>query len=151
MGWGIIILKKDVYLTFCLWLFETSQILNCSQKQSNSRCLRDMFTYIQHTFYKKGMLDLYISAWASALLVQTTMGNAKASNSGTSNRYRFPRFSFYNKYFSKNESFDSGICEQKLIIMKLSFLLLISFCFYLNNPLAELNQRIFNSSNGSSI
>ena len=39
---------------------------------------------------------LYISAWAiSALLVQTVMGNAKASECGTSNRYRFPRFSFY--------------------------------------------------------
>ena len=36
----------------------------------------------------------YISAWASALLVQSVMGNAKALKSGTSNRYRFPRF-FY--------------------------------------------------------
>ena len=38
--------------------------------------------------------SLYISAWASALLVQTVMGNAKASKCGTSNRYRFPRFFF---------------------------------------------------------
>ena len=36
----------------------------------------------------------YISAWASALLVQTELGNARASKSGTSNRYRFPRFFF---------------------------------------------------------
>ena len=35
---------------------------------------------------------IYISAWASALLVQTTMGNARALISGTSDRYRFPRF-----------------------------------------------------------
>ena len=35
----------------------------------------------------------YISAWASALLVLVRVGNAKASNSGTSSRYRFPRFS----------------------------------------------------------
>ena len=34
---------------------------------------------------------IYISAWASALLVQTTMGNARALISGTSDRYRFPR------------------------------------------------------------
>ena len=37
---------------------------------------------------------VYISAWASALLVQTAMGSAKPSKCGTSNRYRFPRF-FY--------------------------------------------------------
>ena len=39
-------------------------------------------------------VDVYIniSAWASALLVQTVMGNARALSSGTSNRYRLPRF-----------------------------------------------------------
>ena len=37
---------------------------------------------------------VYISAWASALLVLTKLGNAKALMRGTSNRYRFPRF-FY--------------------------------------------------------
>ena len=35
---------------------------------------------------------LYISAWASALLVLTKLGNAKALMRGTSNRYRSPRF-----------------------------------------------------------
>ena len=61
------------------------------------------YVYIyKNTFYRKSVLSLYISTWASALLVQTTAGSSKASNSGTSNRYRFPRFSFYNKYFSKN-------------------------------------------------
>ena len=35
---------------------------------------------------------LYISAWASVLLVLTKLGNAKALMRGTSNRYRFPRF-----------------------------------------------------------
>ena len=34
----------------------------------------------------------YISAWASALLVLTMSGNAKASWRGTSNKYRLPRF-----------------------------------------------------------
>lgn len=37
---------------------------------------------------------LYISAWASALLVLATVGNAKALNRGTSDRYRLPRFFF---------------------------------------------------------
>ena len=36
------IYRKDVYLTFCSWLFEISQVLNRSRKQSNSRCLRGM-------------------------------------------------------------------------------------------------------------
>ena len=53
---------------------------------------------------------LYISAWASALLVQTTTGSSKASNSGTSNRYRFPRFFFYSITYLINEPFGSGIC-----------------------------------------
>ena len=37
-------------------------------------------------------LYICISAWASALLVQTTVGNARASRCGTGNRYRLPRF-----------------------------------------------------------
>ena len=42
---------------------------------------------------------IYISAWASALLVQTAMGNAKASECGTGDRYRFPAFFIYaNRY-----------------------------------------------------
>ena len=38
------------------------------------------------------VVGIHISAWASALLVQTVMGNAKASMRGTGNRYRLPRF-----------------------------------------------------------
>lgn len=34
----------------------------------------------------------YYSAWGSALLVQIVMGNAKASNCGTSDKYSHPRF-----------------------------------------------------------
>lgn len=43
------------------------------------------------TLNKSTLSLLYISAWASALLVQTVVGNAKALKSGTSDRYRFPR------------------------------------------------------------
>ena len=37
-------------------------------------------------------VSLYISAWASALLVLLVQGNAKASDCGTSNKYRLSRF-----------------------------------------------------------
>lgn len=37
-------------------------------------------------------LYICISAWASALLVQTTVGNARASRCGMGNGYRLPRF-----------------------------------------------------------
>ena len=69
------------------------------------------YVYIyKNTFYRKSVLSLYISAWASALLVQTTAGSSKASNSGTSNRYRFPRFFFYSITYLINEPSGSGIC-----------------------------------------
>ena len=38
---------------------------------------------------------VYISAWASALLVQTGLGNAKASMRGTGNRYGLPALFSY--------------------------------------------------------
>ena len=58
-----------------------------------------MYLYDNHmdymTFY------ICISAWASALLVQTVMGNAKASECGTSSWYRFLRlFRVYRKVYS---------------------------------------------------
>ena len=53
-----------------------------------------MFMSSVYPFHMVYTESLYISAWASALLVQTVMGNAKASKCGTSNRYRFPRFFF---------------------------------------------------------
>ena len=93
---GALTFRKDVYLTFLsltLQNFATSQL---SQNKSNGRCLRGMLYTIVHFFTnKRCALLLYISAWAiSALLVQTTMGNARASKSETGNKYRFPRFFF---------------------------------------------------------
>ena len=41
---------------------------------------------------ERGDVYINISAWASALLVRTGLGNARALSSGTSNRYRLPRF-----------------------------------------------------------
>ena len=74
------IFKKRRLLRFCLWLLETSQTSDRSQNKSNGGCLRGMLYTIVHFFTnKRCALSLYISAWAiSALLVQTTMGNAKA-------------------------------------------------------------------------
>ena len=49
-------------------------------------------------WWKYGNLVIYIHIGVgSALLVSTIMGNARASKSETSNRYRFSRFSFYIK------------------------------------------------------
>lgn len=47
-------------------------------------------------------LYIYISAWASALLVQTTVGNARASRCETGNGYRLPRFSYPHVTFNKH-------------------------------------------------
>lgn len=57
VGCDLIIYRKDVYLTFCLWLFETSQLSKPSPKQSNSRCLRDM--YISFNALSERVLNLY--------------------------------------------------------------------------------------------
>ena len=61
---------------------------------------------------------IYISAWASALLVQITMGNARALISGTSDRYRFPRFSFYmlDFQFCYITRPDWGICKDTTLM-----------------------------------
>lgn len=65
---------------------------------------------------------LYISAWASALLVLATVGNAKALNRGTSDRYRFPRFFYLKKDKTKQISVirgfdDSKYCEEHAFVM----------------------------------
>ena len=62
--------EKDVYLTFCLWHIGTSQLLKTSQSQSNGRCLRGVLITAKAPT-NMGLVVLYISAWASALLVLT--------------------------------------------------------------------------------
>ena len=68
------------------------------QKQGNSRCPVGMLSMPLACTASRcgvgayGIGVLYISAWASALLVLTVMGNARASKCGTSDRHRFPRF-----------------------------------------------------------
>jgi len=58
--WEIYIYRKDVYLTFCLWHFRISQVLETCQKQSNSRCLRGMFIPLVYFFFnEKCMLSCY--------------------------------------------------------------------------------------------
>ena len=120
-----IYLRKDVYYVFVLDTLETSQLFNHCQRQSNGRCLRGMLYTIVHFFTnKRCALSLYISAWAiSALLVQTTVGNAKASKHGTSNRYRFPRFFFlYGLVIIYLESSGSGVCWKKIGLLCITIL-----------------------------
>ena len=64
-GWGIVILKKDVYLTFCLWLFETSNTLSSSQNKATvdvyGICLYpwvyfEIKVYVDCYTYQRGLL-----------------------------------------------------------------------------------------------
>ena len=92
--WKIHIYRKDVYLAFCSWLSEISQISITVKAKQQWVSTRYVFISLVSSLWVKDVFKLYISAWASALLVQTVMGNARASESGTGNRYRFPRFFF---------------------------------------------------------
>ena len=91
------IYEKGVYLTLCLWRLENFATFQITVKgQGNGRC---PLGYVSLT---AGIVPAwqaqrlaYISAWASALLVLTVMGNAKASSCGTSDSDRLPRFFVY--------------------------------------------------------
>ena len=78
---GTDIYKEKTFTTFLSLAYqELRKFLNSSQNKSNGGCLRGML-YILSTpcFNIRCTLSLYISAWAiSALLVQATVGNAKA-------------------------------------------------------------------------
>ena len=50
-----------------------------------------MYIFAGAFLCKKRTVSVCISAWASALLVHTVSGNAKASMRGTGDRYRFSR------------------------------------------------------------
>ena len=98
---GMTYYEEGVYLTLCFPAYRNFATFRNCWEQGSGRCLRG---YVIHRIDreascpKEGRVRLvghYISAWASALLVQTVSGNAKASMCGTSNRYRLPRFLFY--------------------------------------------------------
>ena len=73
------IYRKDVYLTFCSWLYRTSQILKSSQNKATvGVCGVCLYPWCAFAGQRCIQVSLYISAWASALLVQTGLGNAKA-------------------------------------------------------------------------
>lgn len=77
--WEIYIYRKDVYLTFCSWLYRTSQILKSSQNKATvGVCGVCLYPWCAFAGQRCIQVSLYISAWASALLVQTGLGNAKA-------------------------------------------------------------------------
>ena len=60
-------------------------------KQSNGRCLRGMLITAKAPT-NVGLVVLYISAWASALLILTGLGNARAVDRGIGNRLDAPAF-----------------------------------------------------------
>ena len=68
VGWDDI-WKEGVYLTPCLWLFKTSHLLISVKEQGNGRCLRDMLIAVPCPTCGVWKQVIYISAWASALLV----------------------------------------------------------------------------------
>ena len=77
--WKIHIYRKDVYLAFCSWHFETSQISNpATNKATVGVCGVCLYPWCAFVGQRCIQVSLYISAWASALLVQTGLGNAKA-------------------------------------------------------------------------
>ena len=51
--WKIHIYRKDVYLAFCSWHFETSQISNPATNKATVRCLRDMLMFLFHLCWSK--------------------------------------------------------------------------------------------------
>ncbi len=61
----------------------------------------------------RGMTDFYISAWASALLVQTISGNAKASECRDGQQVQTPALFLYVTihYFLNQPA--TGACRQK--------------------------------------
>ena len=93
------IYEKGVYLTLCLWRLENfATFQSLSKGKATVDVHWDMFNrqpmlYPWHSSWTTWLV--YISAWASALLVLTVMGNAKASSCGTSDSDRLPRFFVY--------------------------------------------------------
>nr|DAP12456.1 MAG TPA: Protein of unknown function (DUF1561) [Caudoviricetes sp.] len=66
-------------MTFCSWLYRTSQILKSSQNKATvGVCGVCLYPWCAFAGQRCIQVSLYISAWASALLVQTGLGNAKA-------------------------------------------------------------------------
>lgn len=73
----------------CSWHIEISQIsteaLNIATVDAHWVCYIYTLTKSLYTSMYRHSKYIYISAWASALLVQSSVGNARASMCGTSN------------------------------------------------------------------
>ena len=87
------IFKKRRLLRFCLWLLKTSKTLIARQKQSNGNvygvCYIPLCTFNLQKVY---FVVIHIGVGYLGVARTGELGNAKALSSGTSNRYRFPRF-----------------------------------------------------------
>ena len=91
--WKIHIYRKDVYLAFCSWHFETSQISNPATNKATvgvcAICLCSCFIFAG----QRGIQVVHIGV-GFCVARSDRVGNAKASKCRMSNRYRFPRFFF---------------------------------------------------------
>ena len=98
MGKGNIhIFKKRRLLRFCLWLLKTSQTLIARQKQKATVdvygvCYIPLYTFVSDNLVC--VVVIHIGVGYLGVARTGELGNAKALSSGTSDRYRFPRFFF---------------------------------------------------------
>ena len=89
------ILKKDVYLTFCLWRIGTSRLLNRSRDGATVDVCGICFIFLVYLVKQTSVQYVLIHIGVGFCDARSaTMSNAKVSMRGTSNRYRFPRFFF---------------------------------------------------------
>ena len=89
-------IKKDVYLTFCLWHIKISQILNHSARNEATVDVYGICLYILCIFLERKMCIIVIHIGVGFCVARSGgVGYARALMCGTSNRYRFPRFFLY--------------------------------------------------------
>ena len=97
-------IKKDVYLTFCLWRIKTSQILKTSSKNKAAVDVCGIcFIFHKLLISKFVKIFVYISAWASALLVRTGWAMRRPQSAGwvtgTDSR-AFSLYTYHNFWFN---------------------------------------------------
>ena len=136
-----IYLRKDVYYVFVLDTLETSQLFNHCQRQSNGRCLRGMLYILSTPLCKLKVYFVVIHIGVGYLGVARTgeLGNAKALSSGTSNRYRFPRFFFlYGVILVYYEPSGSGESAGKILMDFLCFTILWKVTLFVLRRMGKL-------------
>ena len=106
------LLGKTFTWRFCLWLYRTSQLLDPVKTKATvdvyGVCYISLVCLFQQKVY---WVVIHIGVGYLGVARSDWLGNAKALKSGTSNRYRFPRFFFlYGLILIYFEPSGSGIC-----------------------------------------